>query len=353
MMHLQAISTDTCMVVKFSLHKDACLVRFSGKRHSRHGDGSRTERRMRGVVWAMGGDQKNASPSIGKKKAQGSVPYTDRYRPPSKEEASLRAEAEAPFRSVRLFLFGSGAVSASLATLFGLPGLIGSIAGAPSAKSLFEAGQDLGINLGALLICGALVRNDWKQREKQMARLLREDQLGACQLELANKKVLRLAQLRGAARPVVIAGTPNQVWECIKAAEPYKSDLIDRGVIVVALPIFGGMSAGDGQSDSSSIDSDNPELDEEKIVRSLSKLEPEDLRWRATPLRQNEWKKWFKDQASAAGKELSNGLYVGLRLDGRVRASGLGCPPWGKFAASLPPTEGFFSGLLDGMDGKV
>lgn len=33
-------------------------------------------------------------------------------------------------------------------------------------------------------------------REKQMARLLREDELGACQLELANRRVLRLAQLR-------------------------------------------------------------------------------------------------------------------------------------------------------------
>lgn len=29
-----------------------------------------------------------------------------------------------------------------------------------------------------------------------MARLLREDELGACQLELANKKLLRLGQLR-------------------------------------------------------------------------------------------------------------------------------------------------------------
>ena len=33
-------------------------------------------------------------------------------------------------------------------------------------------------------------------REKQMARLLREDELGACQLELANGRMLRLAQTR-------------------------------------------------------------------------------------------------------------------------------------------------------------
>jgi hypothetical protein len=45
--------------------------------------------------------------------------------------------------------------------------------------------------------------------------------------------------------------------------------------------------------------------------------------------------------------------YVGLRLDGRVRASGRGCPPLDQFAAQLPPTDGFFGGFLDGMDGRV
>jgi hypothetical protein len=54
-----------------------------------------------------------------------------------------------------------------------------------------------------------------------------------------------------------------------------------------------------------------------------------------------------------AGKGTEKGLYVSLRLDGRVRGSGSGAPPWGVLAAQLPPTEGFFGGLFDGMDGKV
>ena len=63
-------------------------------------------------------------------------------RPPSREGASLRAEAEAPFRSLRLFLFGAGVAGASLATLFGLPNLIGALGGAPNAtKSVAEALQ--------------------------------------------------------------------------------------------------------------------------------------------------------------------------------------------------------------------
>jgi len=40
-------------------------------------------------------------------------------------------------------------------------------------------------------------------------------------------------------------------------------------------------------------------------------------------------------------------------LDGRVRASGVGYPPWQAFVAQLPPVKGMWTGLLDGMDGRV
>jgi hypothetical protein len=45
--------------------------------------------------------------------------------------------------------------------------------------------------------------------------------------------------------------------------------------------------------------------------------------------------------------------YVSLRKDGRVRGSGMGSPPWAIMAAQLPPEEGIWTGLLDGMDGRV
>lgn len=45
--------------------------------------------------------------------------------------------------------------------------------------------------------------------------------------------------------------------------------------------------------------------------------------------------------------------YLSLRLDGRVRGSGVGYPPWNAFVVQLPPVKGLWSGLLDGMDGRV
>lgn len=293
----------------------------------------RVNRYSRRVLVVTRADQAGSGQQQGQEKKK-SPKTVNSFRPPSKEEASLRAEAEAPFRSFRIVIFGFGVVSAGLATLFSIPTLIGALAGAPNAKDLTEALQDILINVTALGVCGYLLRGDLEAREKQMARLLREDQLGMCQVELANKKVLRLGQLRGAARPVIVVGSQEQVGDALKLAEKYRQPLMERGVLVIGIPIYG---EGEGGAEAADI----PEL------------VADDLRWRAKPLRVNEWKAWFDEQAGASGKTVDKGLYVGLRLDGRVRASGRGCPPLDQFAAQLPPTDGFFGGFLDGMDGRV
>lgn len=57
-----------------------------------------------------------------------------------------------------------------------------------------------------------------------------------------------------------------------------------------------------------------------------------------------EWKAWFKEQADLAGAKIDRGLYISLRLDGRVRGSGLGPPPWQRFIAQLPKAEGELTG---------
>jgi hypothetical protein len=67
----------------------------------------------------------------------------------------------------------------------------------------------------------------------------------------------------------------------------------------------------------------------------------DELRWRAQPLQPAAWREWFGAQlALAPNATPDRGLYVGLRLDGRVRASGMGQPPWARFAVELAPLEG-------------
>lgn len=69
----------------------------------------------------------------------------------------------------------------------------------PSASWIL---QGLAIDAGGIAIFGFLLKRDLDARDKQIARMTREEDLGSLQIELANKKTLRLAQLRQFARIV-------------------------------------------------------------------------------------------------------------------------------------------------------
>mmetsp|Transcript_4400 Transcript_4400/g.7255 ORF Transcript_4400/g.7255 Transcript_4400/m.7255 type:complete len:308 (+) Transcript_4400:2-925(+) len=247
------------------------------------------------------------------------------------ERVGLRAEAEAPWRTVRIVLFSFSVVSASLGFLISLPQLAGALGGAPNALSLEQVGTNLGINGSVIGLFLFLLKRDFQARDKQLARLSREEVLSKCKIQLANGKVLQLASVQGSARVVLIAGTPSQVQSNLDAAEPFKVELCRRGVLVIPLPIYEDAA---GPSD-------------------LGTLASEDLRWKAHPVQMEAWKKWFETQLSFGKATSERGLYVSLRKDGRVRGSGKGCPPWEVLVAQLPPDDGMWSGLLDGMDGRV
>lgn len=236
---------------------------------------------------------------------------------------------EAPFRAVRLVLFGFFAASASVGAVIALTQVLGAALGGDTGKiTLADAGQSLGIDLACAGGFAFLLKRDLDARTKQMARLGREAALGALRVRLANGRRSRLASLRGFARPVLVAGTRAQVDAAMAAAEPHRDALLERGVMVVPAAVLGEGEASDG---------DRPDAG--------------DLRWRAAVMDAPAWRAWFVEQAASVGTE--RGLFVGLRIDGRVRASGVGVPPWATFVAQLPPTDGVFSGFLDGMDGKV
>jgi hypothetical protein len=129
-----------------------------------------------------------------------------------------------------------------------------------------------------------------------------------------------------------------QISDALAAAEPYKEKLVQRGVFVITAPL------SSASADASSSTASSAEAD------------ASNLRWVARAKRTAEWQGWFEDQlALAKGASGAQGLYVGLRLDGRVRASGQGCPPWARFAAELAPIKGenAWTGFFDGFDGRV
>ena len=245
-------------------------------------------------------------------------------------ETKLRSEAQAPFRVLRQFLFAALGASAAIGGGVSFIQLTTGLLGAPSAPPVAQSGQNLGIDVavGALMLF--FWRRDEAQRQKQMARISREETLSALRVALSSGKTVRLAAMRGFARVVLAAGPPAYVEEAAAAAEPYREALLARGVVFVPF-VTDGPALAPGPTPTTAADK----------------------RWRAEPLYPSEWNRWLDDQMRAAGVGKDRGVYVSLRMDGRVRASGVGQPPWALLAASLPPLDGVFGGFLDGMDGRV
>lgn len=110
-------------------------------------------------------------------------------RKAEEDQVRLRSEAEAPWRSLRLVLYGFSMVSSGLGTLISLPQLIGAVREAPGALETNSVLQNIGINIAVFAVFGFLLRGDLQARDKQMARLTREEKLGSLRIKLANKKV--------------------------------------------------------------------------------------------------------------------------------------------------------------------
>lgn len=290
--------------------------------------------------------------------AQGSVSLRDLLRPPClkgivvcstgsddssssskiSSSARIRGEVIAPFRSVRMFFYLAFIASGSIGALISLPRLFAAIGHAPNASSVTEVLTGLGIDLIAVLVFALLYRADLKARDLQLARLSREETLASLKVELSNKKVLSLGQLRGVARLVVVVGPASHIEEACRASEPYFDKLVERGVVVISF-------ATDGQKPNLKFTSDN-------TLEDGTPIQVERL-WRGNPIYTTEWTRWLTDQKQLANVAADSPVYLSLRLDGRVRGSGTGLPPWGAFVAQLPPMKGMWSGVLDGMDGRI
>ena len=67
----------------------------------------------------------------------------------------------------------------------------------------------------------------------------------ALQIEVSPDRVLSLAALRGTTRPVLIAGSRNQLQKALRAAEPFKEQLRERGVSVIQLQQGEGSDTGE------------------------------------------------------------------------------------------------------------
>uniref|UniRef100_A0A0C9RPJ5 TSA: Wollemia nobilis Ref_Wollemi_Transcript_29031_1282 transcribed RNA sequence n=1 Tax=Wollemia nobilis TaxID=56998 RepID=A0A0C9RPJ5_9CONI len=270
-------------------------------------------------------------------------------RPPSADistSAKIRSEVLSPFRSVRMFFYLAFIASGGLGGLIALSRLIAALGNAPNAGSAPEILKGLGIDLAAVSLFAFLYTREWRAQKVQQARLSREEILANLKLEVDGKKVVSISQLRGFARLVIVAGPAAFIEEAFRLSEPFTNDLLDRGVRVVYYATDGVVP----NLWASTVDSN---LDEVKDAEQLPTNNRQKSLWQLTPIYTTEWSKWLNEQKSLAKVPEEKPVYISLRMDGRVRGSGVGYPPWNAFVAQLPPLKGLWAGVLDGMDGRV
>ena len=254
----------------------------------------------------------------------------DGKKPEYSNATKMRSEAQAPFRVARMFLFGAFTANAGLG--FGIASLqaVTKALGAPAAPPLDQSLQNVAINLACALFFGYFYKRDEAGRDRQMARISREERLGALRCQLVGGKSVSLFDLRGFSRVVVAAGSAQYCAAAVEAAESHRDALVERGVLLVPVVL-------------------EPPSNGPSPVPEASEA---DKRFRAAPLREDKWRAWVEEQKREAKVGDATGVYVGLRMDGRVRSSGTGIPPWDRFAKELPPTDSW-GGVMDGFDGRV
>ncbi|XP_002987350.2 protein LOW PSII ACCUMULATION 1, chloroplastic [Selaginella moellendorffii] len=264
-------------------------------------------------------------------------------------EARIREEVISPFRSLRLFLYPALMASATIAALTALPRLIAALANSPNATvennaSLGQVLEGLGIDVAAIVVFALLYRSDTKARDLQLAKLSREESLASLRVELGNKRVATLEQMRGSARFVIIAGPKSHVDQALELSLPFQEQLLERGVTLV--PFVTPPAASTEESQSSSFQAQKSQAKDDDSAAAAR-------RWIVLPIYTSEWTKWLSEQKKIANIPEDKPVYLSLRMDGRVRGSGVGFPPWSALVAQLPPVSGMWRGALDGMDGRV
>ncbi|KAK8982384.1 hypothetical protein V6N11_037554 [Hibiscus sabdariffa] len=258
-------------------------------------------------------------------------------KPSSSSEIRIRSEVLSPFRSLRMFFYLAFIASGSLGGLIATTQLIASLTNPARSSEVADTLTSLGIDIGAVSVFAFLYFRENTAKNAQLARLSREESLSNLKLRVNENKIIPVSSLRGIARLVICSGPASFILESFKLSEPFTERLLERGVLVVPFPT-------DGNSPSFEFDESE---DMKDITAKRKKL------WQLNPVYVSEWTEWLNEQKKLAGVSPESPVYLSLRLDGRVRGSGVGYPPWNAFVAQLPPVKGLWSGLLDGMDGRV
>lgn len=261
--------------------------------------------------------------------------------------AKLRAEAASPFQFVRLFLFGGLSAGAALGGIVSTARLVAAFGG---TYDLQESAQTFGINVACLAVLGFLFKRELDSRQKNISQAAKEEELAQLQVCVSRDgdRAVPISAFRGMYRPIIIAGSKGQVKKSVAKAATYAPMFAKRGIVVIPVVLnetdldekiqllkedasFG--VKGFSPSSSSSAAPATPSKPSEK--------------WKLLPHDVDEWREWIGNLGIDA-EGATTEVYAQIQLDGVVRSSGRGPPPFEKLISDIPELDSVVSKFGDG-----
>lgn len=258
----------------------------------------------------------------------------------------LRNEAKNPFRFARLTILGGLGAGAGIGLLIILSRLIIRLTSPSSNIDLDETIKNLAINSTALFAIGYVLKLDLEKRDKEIERLKKEDDIGRLLVNLGSSRVVPLSRLRQSTRPVLVVGPESYVKEVMKNAEKWKTEFRRRGVVFVPfIRRFGSeISSSKGFATTSTAMKLRQQLKDEGLISGESgdgggMVAPSEKRWRCEPVGESDWEAWTNAMLIENDMYESTSLYAQIQLDGSVRTSGGGIPPFRQWLDDIPELD--------------
>jgi len=268
----------------------------------------------------------------------------------------LREEVESPFRTLRLFFFGSSTGSALTALYFSLLSAVKANAGPgvyPDAPTLEEALTNCAINLGAAVVCGLLTYRDWRAGEANLKRIAQGGALARLVVSPAGEggaARTTLKEYRRNARVIIAAGGRSYIEElCLSLNADQLADentlaqsLADVDVVVIPVLLEGNDGQTVGDTKSAWVNSAPSESD-----RNFDPTRSDPVI--AFPVSPSSWAEYLSPEVETAQGQgfdvLEKGFTITVKKNGRILRRATGLPQWANMIGTMEVMDGSRFGM--------
>ena len=290
----------------------------------------------------------------------------------NKAISNLRAEAQEPFRFLKLYVFGGGLAGATVGLVIILSRLAAALKGGPDAPELDEAIKNVAVNVTAIAVFGYLLKGELAARENIREKVAREEEMGRLRVAIAEKEEdVLVSQLRGNYRIFIIAGSEAHIEDTIASLAKYKALLKENNVIICTVDMLTGKGSGkkvkvpgagvaalaaefaaqreaDAEGDAAPEEAPGIEFGKRsrrvEVATKASRVT--EKRWRVAPVDEEKWRAWVINEVERNGFDPNvRDVFFSIGKDGTLWKSGAGIPNWMKLIEELP------TGVTGGLSG--